>query len=93
MTTTSYAEDIRPLFRDTDVRCMRKTSRKVLLDEYSYMADPVAGDGFADHAHARHVYCHLQPNGCEPRMPYGGPYWSDTQLALYRQWMDDGFLP
>lgn len=91
--STSFAQDILPLFRDKDIRCMRDPHHQVPLDEFSYMSDPGAGDGFADHANARRVHCRLQSDSCGRRMPYGGPYWSDAQLALYQQWMDGGFLP
>lgn len=87
----SFATDILPLFRSRDIRCMR--GHGVLLDDHVYMADAAGNDSYADHANARRVHCFLAPNACEPRMPYDGPYWSDAQLALYRQWMDDGFLP
>lgn len=89
--TISYATDIRPLFRSRDISCMR--GYEVLLDDYGYMSDPTGNETYPDHAHARNVFCYLSPNACRPRMPFGGPYWSDVQLALYQQWMDDGFLP
>jgi len=43
-----------------------------------------AGDAtYADHANARHVYCHLA--GAEtPQMPPGGPFWSKDMLAKYQ---------
>jgi len=89
--TASYAADIRPLFRTKDINCM--SGFGVLLDDHGYMSDP-AGDGiYPDHAHARKVLCYLSPDACEPRMPFGGPYWSDAQLALFQRWMDDGFQP
>jgi hypothetical protein len=83
-----FARHILPLFRSVEIQHMAR--RGVHLDQYSYMSDP-AGDGtYPDHAHARDVYCYLTGD-CTPRMPPGGPFWSDAQLQLYNQWMTDGF--
>lgn len=89
--TTSYENDIKPLFRPRDISCM--SDYGVLLDDYGYMSDAQGNATYPDHAHARQVLCYLLPNACTPRMPMRGPYWSEAQLALYQQWMDDGFLP
>lgn len=81
----SYATQIRPLFRQQDIDCMSDFGVK--LDNYAYMSKP---------ANARKIYAKLSPAAEEdnpPRMPEGGPYWPDAQLALYKQWMDDGFKP
>jgi hypothetical protein len=80
----SFAADIKPLFRSIDVQHMKL--RQVLLDDYGYMSDPAG-----DHQNATQVLAYL--TGTPPRMPPGGPYWSDAQLALYAQWMSDGFQP
>ncbi|HEY5711125.1 MAG TPA: hypothetical protein VIT38_04445 [Allosphingosinicella sp.] len=87
----SFATQIRPMFRSVDINCM--SGFDVLLDDHRYMSDPAGSADYPDHANARRVLCYLSPGGCEPRMPMHGPYWSDAQLALYRQWMDDGYLP
>lgn len=87
----SYANDIGVLFTQQDVLCMSDFG--VLLDDYGYMSDPAAGNGFADHGNARQVHYRLTPAAGNRRMPDGGPYWSDCQIALYQQWMDDGFQP
>lgn len=84
-----FAADIEPLFRPHDIACMQGMG--VLLNDYGYMSDAAGDDTFPDHANARHVYARL--TGAEhPRMPMGGPFWSDAQLALFNQWMTDGFM-
>jgi hypothetical protein len=84
----SFAKAILPLFRQGDIACMSRFG--VQLDDYAYMGDP-GGDGtYPDYANARDVYAHLT-GATSPRMPAGGPYWSDSQLELFDQWMTDGF--
>lgn len=80
----SFATDIKPLFRPIEVQHMRV--RQVLLDDFGYMSDPTG-----DHQNATQVLAYL--TGTPPRMPPGGTYWSQAQLALYAQWMSDGFQP
>jgi hypothetical protein len=82
---TSFAKDIAPLFTDGDTRCMGGMG--VHLRDFDYMSEP-SGDGtFPDHANARHVLARLR--GTEtPRMPPGGAYWTDAQLALFESWME-----
>ena len=87
----SFDADIKPLFRPRDINCMN--GHGVRLANYGFMADPAGDENYPDHAHARKVFCFLSAGACAPRMPLGGPYWSDAQLTLYQQWMDDGFLP
>jgi len=86
----SFATDIRPLFTAHDISCMSR--RRVKLDDYGYMSTPAGNDGFPDHAHARDVFAHLTGDS-PPRMPIGGPYWSDAHIDLFKQWMADGFQP
>jgi hypothetical protein len=78
----SFEQDILPLFRPIDIEHMNKY--KVLLDNYAYMSDPSS-----DHGNAQAVEDTLAGQS----MPPGGPYWSNEQLALYRQWRSDGYLP
>jgi hypothetical protein len=86
----SFATDIKLLFRPGDVTCMHRFG--VSLENYDYMSDASGEGTFADHANARHVYARL--TGAEtPRMPMDGLFWADTQLALFNQWMTDGFQP
>jgi len=87
--TVSFAKDIAPLFTDGDARCMRGMG--VYLHEYDYMADPTGDASFADHANARHVLARLD-GSVKPRMPPGGPAWSEAQLALLVAWMS-AWLP
>lgn len=81
----SFGSDIRPLFRPIDVEHMRPF--KVFLDDYIYMSD-----ARNDHLHARVVRDYLSGTR-QPRTPIGGPFWTAAQLALYEQWMSDGFQP
>ena len=85
----SFAGDIRPLFRPEDVDCM--SAYGVLLDDYAYMSNPAGSGQFADHGNARTVHYRLTPAAGFERMPDGGPYWPDEQIALFEQWMNDGF--
>ena len=77
----SFESDIKPLFRPMDIECMR--SRGVFLINYDYMKDPV---------NAQDVLDMLQPTG-SPRMPFGGPYWSQDSLDLFQKWIDQGRQP
>ena len=78
----SFARDIKPMFRQIDIEHMKRF--KVLLDDYTYMSDPSN-----DHSNAQDVEDRL----VKKSMPPGGPYWSDQQLAIYRQWSSDGYQP
>jgi hypothetical protein len=81
--TVSFSKQISPLFRDEDVQCMQKFG--VLLDDYGYMSDPANS-----HANAEDVYDRLTGK-TTPRMPPGGPFWTQSQLELYAKWMSDGY--
>jgi hypothetical protein len=78
----SFERDIRPLFRQIDIDHMKK--HNVLLDDYTYMSDPSS-----DHGHAQAVESSL----INQSMPPGGPYWSNEQLVLFKQWRSDGYRP
>jgi hypothetical protein len=78
----SFAKDIKPMFGQMDIEHMKKY--KVLLDDHTYMSDPSN-----DHSNAQDVEDSL----VNQSMPPGGPYWSDQQLAIYRQWRSDGYHP
>ena len=91
----SYAAQIKPMFTAQDVGCMGGMG--VQLDNYDWMSDPAGGamsncTDFPDHMNARSVYAHLTGD-CQPKMPLGGAPWDAEQLALYNQWMTDGFQP
>ena len=76
----SFAKDIKPLFREIDVKHMKV--HEILLDDYAFMSKP-------DNANSV-----LQTvEGNPPSMPPGGPYWTADQVALFKQWMTDGYLP
>jgi hypothetical protein len=88
----SFAKDVRPLFKSKDIGCMRPHG--VFLDDYPYMSDAAGDATYADHANAYRVRCYLLgAEGCTPRMPMGGPYWTDAQMTLYNTWMEEGFQP
>ena len=78
----SFERDIGPLFRQVDIDHMNK--HNVLLDNYTYMADPSN-----DHGNARGVEDSLTNQS----MPPGGPYCSNEQLILYRQWRSEAYRP
>lgn len=77
----SFERDIRPLFRQVDVEHM--AGLDVLLDDYAYMSN-------AQNAQA--TYDRLKGTK-QPQMPPGGPFWSDEQLSLFAQWMEQGRQP
>ena len=85
MAEVSFAAAILPLFRQIDIDHMKPHG--VLLDDYAYMADPAG-----DHAHASGVYDSLTGKTA-PRMPPGGPYWPETQLAILEAWIAGGYQP
>jgi hypothetical protein len=79
--TVSYATNIRPLFRQTDIDHMNAQS----LNLASY-ADVKTN--------AQHILGRLKGDG-GPLMPpkrSGGP-WSAEKIALFKQWIDDGSQP
>lgn len=81
----SFAADILPLFTAIDIAHMKPMG--VLLNQYSYMSDPSN-----NHENATTIQEYLTGTQ-QPRMPMGGPYWSQQQLDLYAQWMSGGFQP
>lgn len=86
----SYVADIYPIYESL-AGCM--IDRNWPLNDANFMCDPRGGRDFPDHYHARKTYYRLSTTNPNLRMPPGGPYLSDEQLALYRQWMDEGFNP
>jgi hypothetical protein len=85
---TSYATDIRPLFRNNDIRCMSRRRPPIKLDDAAWLCDPAPTFGFPDHGNARKVYSRLVLGD----MPPDGP-WSQDKIDTYARWMDDGFHP
>jgi hypothetical protein len=86
---TSFSTDIVPLFRQKDINCMN--GQGVELTSYTYMSDPTGDATYPDHANARRVLARLRGDE-KPRMPMGGPFWTDDALNTYQSWLDGGFL-
>lgn len=80
----SFATDIMPLFRAEDVACMRPMG--VRLNNPDWMTDPGGDEVHQDYANARRVFAVLQKGTMPPDQP-----WSSAQLALYQDWMANGF--
>ena len=70
----SFAKDIRPLFRDGDIECMKPGG--IDLDDFAWMSVP---------ANASLVYGTV----ADGSMPPGEP-WSADRVALFKEWMDAG---
>ena len=70
----SFAADIRPLFREGDVTCMKNVG--VALDDPAWMC--VA-------ANAKEVYGAVSTGKMPPDEP-----WPAERVALFKQWMDTG---
>ena len=77
----SFERDIRPMFTSDDVDHMEGFG--VLLADHGWMSDP---------GNAKRVYDFLTGDE-EPRMPPGGPYWSDEQLKKLADWIAGGYQP
>ena len=77
----SFERDIKPMFTSDDVDHMEGFG--VLLADHGWMSDP---------ANAKRVYDFLSGDE-EPRMPPGGPYWSDEQLKQLADWIAGGYQP
>jgi hypothetical protein len=75
--TLTYADDIRPLFRNQDIACM--TPRRIKLADPTWMC-------LAENA--QRVFDVLTTGF----MPPDGK-WSDDKLALFKNWMDGGLHP
>jgi hypothetical protein len=83
---TTYAADIRPLFRGQDLACM--VPHGILLNQAAWMCEPAPQFGYEDHGNARLVQERLASGAMPPDAP-----WAADQLATYQRWMDDGFQP
>jgi hypothetical protein len=70
----SFASDIRPLFRDGDIECMKDMG--VELDNPDWMCVP---------ANAESVYKTVADGSMPPDEP-----WSADWVALFKRWMDAG---
>jgi hypothetical protein len=70
----SFATDIRPLFRDGDIKCMGSSG--VNLDDPAWMCVP---------ANAQNVYGQLSAGAMPPDAP-----WPPDRISLFKKWMDAG---
>jgi hypothetical protein len=70
----SFAKDIRPLFRDGDIECMKPDG--IDLDDPAWMCVP---------ANAQLVYGAVSGGTMPPDEP-----WSTDRVSLFKEWMDAG---
>jgi hypothetical protein len=70
----SFATDIRPLFRDGDIECMKPGG--VDLDDPAWMCVP---------ANAQSVYGAVSGGSMPPDEP-----WPADRVSLFKRWMDAG---
>lgn len=71
----SFATNIRPLFRDEDIECMRNAG--VNLDDPAWMSVP---------ANAQSVYSQVSAGTMPPDAP-----WPPDRVSLFKKWMDAGY--
>ncbi len=71
----SFATDIRPLFRDEDIDCMKPMG--IDLDDYAWMRVP---------ANAQGVYKTLADGSMPPDQ-----LWPPEHVLLFKGWMDAGY--
>jgi hypothetical protein len=71
----TFAADIRPLFREGDVACMKNGG--VALDDAAWMCVP---------ANAQSVYHAVAGGSMPPDEP-----WPADRVALFKSWMDAGY--
>ena len=71
----SFAADIRPLFREGDIDCMKGVG--VDLDDPAWMCVP---------ANAQSVYGAVADGSMPPDEP-----WAADRVELFKKWMDEGF--
>jgi hypothetical protein len=70
----SFATDIRPLFRDGDIKCMKPAG--VDLSNAAWMCVP---------ANAQKVYGAVSSGKMPPDAP-----WAADRVSLFKEWMDAG---
>jgi hypothetical protein len=70
----SFAADIRPLFRDGDIDCMK--SMGIDLDDPAWMCVP---------ANARSVYDAVASGSMPPDDP-----WPEERVRLFQRWVEAG---
>jgi len=77
---SSFENDIKPMFRDSDRACMLNIS----------MPDGVQLD-LHDRASVEHHANLILLEVVVGKMPQGGPEWDRQQVKTFAQWIDDGF--
>jgi hypothetical protein len=70
----SFATDIRPLFRDEDIECMKPSG--IDLDDPAWMCVP---------ANAQSVYSEVSAGTMPP-----DEAWPADRVSLFKKWMDAG---
>lgn len=78
---TSFANDIRPLFRDKDIQAMRNTTPPIDLASYQDVK-----------SHAAEIYNSLAHPTPALSMPCDGR-WQTDWIDTFKLWMDVGMLP
>lgn len=71
----SFAKDIRPLFREGDLKCMGPAG--VRLDDPAWMRVP---------SNAQSVYHAVSTGAMPPDAP-----WAEERVKTFKAWMDEGF--
>jgi hypothetical protein len=71
----SFATDIRPLFREEDIECMKPAG--IDLDNHAWMRVP---------ANAQNVYAAVSDGSMPPDEP-----WDAERVSLFKRWMDAGY--
>ena len=82
----TFNHDVLPLFRSGDIGCMG--GKGVSLDNAEWMCGAAGDSAFPDHANARKVFDQLAKGAMPPDAA-----WPAERLAIYEQWMADGFTP
>jgi len=93
MLKPSFKNDILPLFRPMDIQCMRGLEPPrgpVFLAKYEYMSKKENGDFVNASAVLAALKKREEGEEGPPRMPYGGPYWSDANIELFAAWIAAG---
>jgi hypothetical protein len=79
---TSFQEDIRPLFTERDIHAMSKAFNLARFEDVK--------------AHVAIIYDRLRGIGgavMPPPPPRGEGPWPQARIALFAQWMADGYQP
>jgi hypothetical protein len=78
MPTTSFAKDIRPLFRDVDVQHM--TDLGLDLSDYQQVRDRSAD-----------ILMKVKLITARRMPPPPDPAWTAEKIALFQKWVDEGY--